>query len=380
MLANSVTNMVGGSLFTTLLNRFSTPEDVFGPLSLPALEEGRYERLCEGYLPSADVAFVDEIYKANASVLNSLLSILNERTFFNGNQQIQVPLRAMIAASNEVPEDEDGLDALDDRLLLRIEVESIHSADSFVRVMRGGQKTVAPPQINTEDLELLQASAAQVHLPDEVALLLVDLRRRAQQEDLAVSDRRYKSAVDTMKIMAALDQREEIRFADLSILRYVLWRHPDDQKKLPAILTPILEKLMPSSENQPSLNDLLRIAEDLESQADDALSKSHSYFTDDGRKQLSQLLHKSLELGQHAQTWTQGIVHHLDSIDGLWAPFWEGAAGAGDLKSRIHSLLNHDLFERVLPNIDGDLSRKHREEGGKLRALLDQAGISDHHE
>jgi len=376
MLAGSVTQMVGGSLFTTLLSRFSTPEDVFGPLSLPALEEGRYERLCAGYLPAADVAFVDEIYKANASVLNSLLSVLNERTFFNGNQKIDVPLRAMIAASNEVPEDDDGLDALDDRLLLRIEVEPIQSAESFVRVMRGSEQQKVPKQLDLASVDAMQKAANSVALPDDIALLLVDLRRRAQQDDLAVSDRRYKKAVDIMRVMAALDGRVEIAPSDLSILRYVLWRHPDDQKKLPGIMTPVFEKLLPSSKEHPPLNDLLRIAEDLESQADLALSESHNYFTEDGKQKLSALLHKCLELGRHSEVWTRGVGDSLAAMGGIWAPFWEGSAGAGAVKERVHTLLDHDLFVRILPNVDGGLSRQHREEGGKLRALLDQAGLA----
>ena len=375
MLANSVTNMVGGELFNTLLSRFSTPEDVFGPLSLPALEEGRYERLCAGYLPAADVAFVDEIYKANASVLNSLLSVLNEGTFFNGNQKINVPLRAMIAASNEVPEDDEGLDALDDRLLLRIEVETLQSAESFVRVMRGTEKADAPPQLDTSHVNAIHEKAAKVTLNDDIAVLLIDVRRRAQQEDLAVSDRRYKNAVHVMQVMAALDDREAIAPSDLSILRYVLWRHPDDQKKLPGIMAPVLEKLLPSGKDQPSLNDLLRIAEDLESQADEALGQSHNYFTEDGKKKLAALLHKSLELGRHSETWARGIHESLAAIGGLWAPFWEGTAGAGALKGRVFTLLEHDLFARILPNVDGGLSRQHREEAGKLRALLEQSGV-----
>jgi MoxR-like ATPase len=345
-------------------------------LSLPALEKGQYERLTSGYLPEADVAFLDEIYKANASILNALLGILNERIFFNGNQKIDVPLRSVIAASNEVPEDDEGLDALDDRLLLRIEVEPIQSADSFVRVLRGSEKPKAPKQIDAAAVDALNRAAEDIALPDDVALLLVDLRRLANQADLRVSDRRYKNAVHVMRVMAALDGRSEISVSDLCILRYVLWRHPDDQKKLPGILTPIMEKLLPEDHERPALNDLLRIAEDLESQADATLAESHSFFTEEGRKKLSELLHKCLELGHHCDDWARGVGQTLANMKGLWAPLWEGSAGAGALKSRVHTLLDHDLLVRVLPNVDGELSRRHREEGGKLRALLDQAGVA----
>lgn len=83
------------------------PEELFGPLSLRALEQDAYVRQTEGYLPSASVAFVDEIFKANSAILNSLLSIVNERLFDNGAERQPVPLRCLVAASNEAPESEE---------------------------------------------------------------------------------------------------------------------------------------------------------------------------------------------------------------------------------------------------------------------------------
>ena len=105
--AQRVAGIIAEKPFVTLLTKFSTPEDVFGPLSLKRLEEGVYERLVNDYLPAARVAFVDEIYKANASILNAMLSILNERRFYNGSTVLEVPLLSLLAASNELPDDDD---------------------------------------------------------------------------------------------------------------------------------------------------------------------------------------------------------------------------------------------------------------------------------
>ncbi|MFM7971624.1 MAG: AAA family ATPase, partial [Betaproteobacteria bacterium] len=113
--------------FERLLTRFSTPEELFGPLSLKALEDDRYERLVEGYLPTAQVAFLDEVFKANSAILNALLTLLNERVFDNGTQRLPVPLVTVVGASNETPEDE-ALQAFHDRFLLRVPVQPVGDA------------------------------------------------------------------------------------------------------------------------------------------------------------------------------------------------------------------------------------------------------------
>ena len=175
MLAQRITEMWSGKLFSTLLTKFSTPEDVFGPLSLPALERGVYARLVEGYLPTADIAFVDEIYKANAAILNSLLSILNERVFFNGAERVSVPLLSMIAASNEVPDDDEGLDALDDRILLRVRVDAVARTESFTRLVDRSMAAAhsRPPSLTRADALALRVAASKVRVPEATVKALL---------------------------------------------------------------------------------------------------------------------------------------------------------------------------------------------------------------
>jgi len=107
------------TFFQKLMTRFTVPEEVFGPFSIRGLEEDRYERKTERYLPTASVAFLDEIFKANSAILNSMLTLLNEREFDNGTQRAKTPLVAVVGASNELPEDGE-LDALYDRWQHRI--------------------------------------------------------------------------------------------------------------------------------------------------------------------------------------------------------------------------------------------------------------------
>ena len=110
--------------FERLLTRFSTPEELFGPLSLKALEDDRYERLTAGYLPTAGIAFLDEVFKANSAILNALLTLLNEREFDNGAGRTRTPLVSVVGATNEVPVDE-SLAAFHDRFLLRVPVTPV---------------------------------------------------------------------------------------------------------------------------------------------------------------------------------------------------------------------------------------------------------------
>ena len=123
----SLSKLCKGKYFERLLTRFSVPEELFGPLSMRALENDEYVRQVEGYLPTAEVAFVDEIFKANSAILNTLLTILNERLFDNGSTRSRVPLLCLVGASNELPESEE-LDALYDRFLVRRQVGQVSPA------------------------------------------------------------------------------------------------------------------------------------------------------------------------------------------------------------------------------------------------------------
>ena len=126
-----------GRSFEYLMSRFSTPDEIFGPVSISLLKnEDRYERVVQGFLPTAHIVFLDEIWKASPSIQNALLTAINERIFQNGDKTLRLPMKALIAASNELPAEEEGLEALWDRFLVRMVSNCIQSEAEFFKMIR----------------------------------------------------------------------------------------------------------------------------------------------------------------------------------------------------------------------------------------------------
>jgi MoxR-like ATPase len=219
---------VEANYFERLLTRFSVPEEVFGPLSIQALEEDKYKRLTSGYLPEASVAFIDEIFKANSAILNSLLTLLNERQFDNGNRRYSVPLISVVAASNELPDGEE-LDALYDRFMLRSFVHPV-SDNSFKSLLTLGSEACDPDldiRLKIEELTEVQELAEKVELTSGVIELCNAFRRHLQQEEIYVSDRRWRKLIKLMKVSAFTSGFNQVSNYDAWILPHCLWEKPE---------------------------------------------------------------------------------------------------------------------------------------------------------
>ena len=212
----------GARYFERLLTRFSTPEELFGPLSLKALEDDRYERLIDGYLPTAGVAFLDEVFKANSAILNALLTLLNEREFDNGTARLRTPLISVIGASNEAPTDESLL-AFHDRFLLRVPVAPVSDgAFADLLALTDSPALHRPAPLTAADRAALLAARAGVALGDEAPRAMAALRGVAAGLGLTVSDRRWRQLVALMRCAAASEGRNTLDALDLWLAPYVL--------------------------------------------------------------------------------------------------------------------------------------------------------------
>lgn len=247
--------------FETLLNQFSTPEDVFGNISLKALngeiedENGNkkeeYRRLTENMLPEADIAFLDEIWKAGPAILNTLLTIVNERKFYNGSKVMDVPLKTLFAASNELPAKNRSLEALYDRFVLRLCVGFIADEDSFFDMVNEPSTSnfelseeIKKLQIPNEELNDWKNQIDSVNLSEASRAVISAIRKEltVQNEALSeedknkgelfeVGDRRWKKIIRILKTSAFLNDRTEVDLMDCQLIEYCIWGTEQQQEK-----------------------------------------------------------------------------------------------------------------------------------------------------
>lgn len=214
--------------FERLLTRFSVPEELFGPLSIAALEEDRYERQTAGFLPQASIAFIDEVFKANSAILNALLTLLNEREFDNGAARLACPLISVIGASNEVPQDE-ALAAFHDRFLVRLAIEPVSDA-GFRELLQLGRIDAEPPsadeQIGRDELRQFIASIDEVALPEDIIDLLTQLRNHLQDRQIHVSDRRWHKIVRLLKASALSNGQSCVTLWDVWLTQFCATQEP----------------------------------------------------------------------------------------------------------------------------------------------------------
>ncbi|MCZ8521569.1 MULTISPECIES: AAA family ATPase [Paenibacillus] len=227
-LARAVSQLFGGGKwFDYLLTRFTTPDEMFGPVSLQQLKQDLYIRKTEGYLPTADFAFLDEIFKANSAILNALLSILNERVFFNGQDKQEVPLLFLMAASNELPEENDQLAALYDRFLIRYEVGYLKQMSSYERMFQLPEGPL-PELLSLSDVRRIRAAAETVTIPEPLIYMLYGVKSEMETKEYSLSDRRWRKIGGLWKTSAALNGRTEVNVWDTVFTPHMLWDFPED--------------------------------------------------------------------------------------------------------------------------------------------------------
>lgn len=235
-----------GKSFDYLMSRFSTPDEIFGPISISRLKnEDRYERLTTGYLPEADVVFLDEIWKAGPSIQNTLLTVINEHIFHNGGQTMRTPMKVLIAASNELPAKDEGLEALWDRFLVRMVSNCIESDASFFKMIKSTGKELTPlPEslyITEEIYHHWQEQSTTIGIDDMVVGAIKALRKKLAELEKAdnnqlryyISDRRWRKAYRLMQTSAYLNDRTEINMSDYLLLIHSFW---NDEECIPKVL------------------------------------------------------------------------------------------------------------------------------------------------
>ena len=257
--------------FEYLMSRFSTPDEIFGPVSIQKLKTSdTYERAVEGYLPTADVVFLDEIWKAGPAIQNTLLTVINEKIFRNGNREMHLPLKLLVAASNELPAKGEGLEALWDRFVIRIESRPIKLEKNFRAMLLEAPTDFLGPTDFTDstdfsDLKITAEEYAEwaekickIGVKEEVldaisairkSLRAVNVDEAAERRNIYVSDRRWKNIVRLLRTSAFMQDREEVDICDLLPIYHCLWQEPEERDAIRnivirALFSPFAEKLV----------------------------------------------------------------------------------------------------------------------------------------
>lgn len=275
--------------FEYLMSRFSTPDEIFGPVSIQKLKTSdTYERAMEGYLPTADVVFLDEIWKAGPAIQNTLLTVINEKIFRNGNREMHLPLKLLVAASNELPAKGEGLEALWDRFVIRIESRPIKLEKNFRAMLLESHADFLGPTDFTDstdfsgftgglghadfadnadfsDLKITSEEYAEwteridkigvkIEVLDAISAIRKSLRavnvdEAAERRNIYVSDRRWKNIVRLLRTSAFMQDREEVDICDLLPIYHCLWQEPEERDAIRnivirALFSPFADKLV----------------------------------------------------------------------------------------------------------------------------------------
>ncbi|MBL9040553.1 MAG: AAA family ATPase [Myxococcales bacterium] len=326
-LVRTLAQKLDARYFEYLLTRFSEPNELLGPVDIQAFREGTFRRRTEHMLPEAELAFLDEIFKASSAILNSLLGLLNERRVQIGAERIDVPLLALFAASNEVPSD-DSLAALLDRFLLRVRSHNLEGFHFQQLVKFGLQhekklldgasglvQTTPAPLLSAKDILLLRRElATRLQFSDEFLSEYKSLVAQIRSEGIFVSDRRLIKLLKLCAASALLDGRPQADVSDLFVLKHT-WNSVEQAEILAGVVDPLLRRHRLATD-QPSRRDAQGLAAMLEELATLRLGLQRA-----GELSDVQLFAKLRTLGElraalqlHSSDESQRAVRDIDAL------------------------------------------------------------------
>lgn len=334
-LIRTLAKSVNCAYYEYLMTRFTEPNEIFGPVDINAFREGEYRRRTAGMLPTAEIAFLDEVFKANSAILNALLTLLNERLYVHGNHRVEVPLLSLFGASNEVPEDE-ALGALYDRFLLRVYSDNLQShhftqlLDVGAALERGSAaKVSAQAGLDAASLRAMQKQMrASLTVSPDFAAAYKGLVFQLRNEGVPFSDRRAVKMLKLFHASALLRGASAPGIPDLALLRHV-WSVPGQRVILDELVAPVIEAH--AAENPSDADALGGPAIDLAAVAAEVA-------------QIEQTLSAARALSD-AQ-----LFAHLKSLDDL-RRLLTGRAEAEGLLARIEGMLDALFQSGVLDDV-----------------------------
>lgn len=286
-----------GSYFQWMLNKTSDPSELLGPYSIKEMENDKFMRVTTGKLPEANIVFVDEIFKANAPVLNILLPVMNEKIFYNDGKPNDIPLMLFVGASNERPEEGDGLEAFYDRFLFRINVQYVKDAgnkkrmySNYINGRRGLANLAGKTTISVEEIKALVEESKNVTVTREIINNFVKFINDLEKQTIHVSDRRQNECFKILQASAVINGRNRVSLDDFKSLIYVLW---DKEEQIPYIESAITKMINPYDDQFRAFKDsFMNIKKDVDSCSDVNEKSQKSLEAKGGIEKITSKLNK----------------------------------------------------------------------------------------
>ncbi len=325
-LVHELSRRLEGRTFDYLLTRFTEPNEIFGPFDIARLKDGVLVTNTEGMLPEASLVFLDELLNANSAILNSLLTVLNERIFRRGREVRALPTLMVVGASNRLPEDE-ALRALFDRFLMRVRCEAAPD-EQLAAVVEAGWKLDMQPEERDAALTMEEIRALHKVLPEvdlaPIRKEYVNLVLRLRHAGIQVSDRRAVKLQRLIAASALLCGRREVEVSDLWICRYI-WDELEQEEAIKTIVQDVIGDHVARQSHPgsltPSRSDPEHLARDLENLREkvSAVDRDSAEYS---------LLRERLSVLATSCHWVENREQRdqlLAGVDQLWSFFGEGA-------------------------------------------------------
>lgn len=253
--------------FSWLLTKYSTPEELFGIYSLKGLEEERYYRVTKNKMPEAQTVFLDEVFKGNSSILNALLTVLNERIFYNDGVPVPLNIVTIAGASNEIPDADDGLDAFFDRFLLKYQIKSIQDPSNFARLLTMKGKLPEPRNtISLGEIHEAQEQIGRIELPPAVMEQIIKIRESIREKVTSVSDRTFRTSIRILQADAWLRGSKTIESSSIELFQHICWAKPEQIRSIQSL---ILELIAPEKNKVMTLyNEIKKVVKEVYKQTD----------------------------------------------------------------------------------------------------------------
>lgn len=258
LVRNLCAGIVKANYFGYLLTPTTDPSEVFGPVAVTKLLNDEYTRDVDGYLPSAHIGFLDELFRGSSAILNSLLTLLNERTFNNGKELIETPIQSIIAATNSWP-DEESLQAFADRFLFRPTVDLLRKPVSKRKLDEWALGIKKRPKVGEHitltELQDLQQAVQEIDIAEDFLDRFSSVWDMLANRNIVVSDRRRVQILKFLKAWA-LVQGDDMLYPEHmhNSLVHIVYQTKEDQE----IIVEVLEQEIPTADH--IFNDAKRAA------------------------------------------------------------------------------------------------------------------------